>query len=232
MDKNEYNRIRELILLYYRGETTREQERELERFFFSHDRDTLPDDLKTESDVFITMASLNEQAPLDLQAIIDDAVTTESKNITILPSRKTFYRYSAAAVFLIAIIAFSFLFFKKDISQTGGTNNLIVNNEEETVPPDSSALVINEVTVEEVAQSAEIEIKKPKTHRVVSLKAHKPTIDSYRIVDDEEEAINILLAVNARLESTLAKGADAEKYIPQLDVIINNVSNKLNIIPL
>lgn len=80
MNRDKLDEIRQLIELWYDGQTDHEQEARIERFFKQTDNSQLPDDLKAEAEVFGCMSVLAQQCP-DTEFVeeIEAAVQSEAR---------------------------------------------------------------------------------------------------------------------------------------------------------
>ena len=113
------NRIREILDRFYLGESSLEEERELERFF---DSERVPGDLLPDRDLFRSLGASGKIAdiPSDLNSRILSSIDSEELK-AVKTRRISAFSLSGLAAGLLAVIAIYVLFLKNENVKTAGT---------------------------------------------------------------------------------------------------------------
>lgn len=205
---NDINEIRRLIARYYDGSCSPDEELELEEYFCLTPDSELPDDLRADAAMFRALAMAAGSDDIELPAGLDerlDAVTADAP-----VRRKTViirYLSIAAAAAVVIVIGISLLTLSRPAEQTtdeqmiavnGSTANVVVVDTVPDTPADSTSVFVEAVSGE---------------------------TDSYRVVDDPEEAARITSEALSLLRDKMAV---ANGRIRHADNKINKISTTLN----
>lgn len=102
--KNDLQHIRKLLELYYEGETTQEQERQLGEYFETADE--VPADMEADRELFAALKSLRIPAGLEKQlSEAIDAKAADSRERHFSPLRRWVAAVSSVAVIAILAVA-------------------------------------------------------------------------------------------------------------------------------
>lgn len=205
---NDINEIRRLIARYYDGSCSPDEELELEEYFCLTTDSELPDDLRADAAMFRALAMAADSDDIELPAGLDerlDAVTADAP-----VRRKTViirYLSIAAAAAVVIAIGISLLTLSRPAEQP--------NNEQMIAANGSTA---NVVVVDTVPDT-------PADSTSVFVEAVSGETDSYRVVDDPEEAARITSEALSLLRDKMAV---ANGRIRHADKKINKISTTLN----
>lgn len=205
---NDINQIRRLIARYYDGASSSDEELELEEYFCLTPDSELPDNLRADAAMFRALAMAGSSDDVELPAGFDerlDAVIadapTRSKPVIIK------YLSIAAAAALVIAIGISLLNLSRPAEQpndeqmiavNGSTINVVITDTVPGAPADSASVFVEAVSGED---------------------------DSYRVVDDPEEAARISSEALSLLRDKMAV---ANGRIRHADNKINKISTTLN----
>lgn len=205
---NDINQIRRLIARYYDGTSSPDEELELEEYFCLTPDSELPDDLRADAAMFRALAMAGSSDDIELPTGLDkrlDAVTADAP-----VRRKTViirYLSIAAAAAVVIAIGISLLTLSRPAEQP--------NNEQMIAANGSTA---NVVVVDTVPDT-------PADSTSVFVEAVSGETDSYRVVDDPEEAARITSEALSLLRDKMAV---ANGRIRHADKKINKISTTLN----
>lgn len=205
---NDINEIRRLIARYYDGSCSPDEELELEEYFCLTPDSELPDDLRADAAMFRALAMAGSSDDIELPAGLDerlDAVTADAP----VRRKPLIIRYLsiAAAAAVVIVIGISLLTLSRPAEQTtdeqmiavnGSTANVVVVDTVPDTPADSTSVFVEAVSGE---------------------------TDSYRVVDDPEEAARITSEALSLLRDKMAV---ANGRIRHADNKINKISTTLN----
>lgn len=205
---NAINEIRRLIARYYDGSCSPDEELELEEFFCLTPDSELPDDLRADAAMFRALAMAGSSDDIELPAGLDerlDAVTADAP----VRRKPVIIRYLsiAAAAAVVIAIGIGLLNLSRPAEQTtdeqmiavnGSTANVVVVDTVPNTPADSTSVFVEAVSGE---------------------------TDSYRVVDDPEEAARITSEALSLLRDKMAV---ANGRIRHADNKINKISTTLN----
>lgn len=205
---NDINEIRRLIARYYDGSCSPDEELELEEYFCLTPDSELPDDLRADVAMFRALAMAGSSDDIELPAGLDerlDAVTADAP----VRRKPLIIRYLsiAAAAAVVLAIGIGLLNLSRPAEQpadeqmiaaNGSTANVVVVDTVPDTPADSTSVFVEAVSGE---------------------------TDSYRVVDDPEEAARITSEALSLLRDKMAV---ANGRIRHADNKINKISTTLN----
>ena len=205
---NDINQIRRLIARYYDGSCSPDEELELEEYFCLTPDSELPDDLRADAAMFRALAMAAGSDDIELPAgLVErlDAITADAP----VRRKPVIIRYLsiAAAAAVVIAIGIGLLNLSRPAEQTtdeqmiavnGSTANVVVVDTVPDTPADSTSVFVEAVSGE---------------------------TDSYRVVDDPEEAARITSEALSLLRDKMAV---ANGRIRHADNKINKISTTLN----
>lgn len=205
---NDINEIRRLIARYYDGSCSPDEELELEEYFCLTTDSKLPGDLRTDAAMFRALAMAGSSDDIELPTGLDehlDAVTADAP----VRRKPVIIRYLsiAAAAAVVIAIGIGLLTLSRPAEQpadeqmiaaNGSTANVVVVDTVPDTPADSTSVFVEAVSGE---------------------------TDSYRVVDDPEEAARITSEALSLLRDKMAV---ANGRIRHADNKINKISTTLN----
>ena len=155
---DQISQIRQLVELYYSGETTPEQDERLMSFFENADLSYLPVDLQEEAEVFRHLSALKPYDDKDLLAEIDQAI--EKENNAIRPKKFSYWKFitsvAVAAAIIFAALTFINDFSARESRQKMENNNLQANTQVKTPAADT----LTEIT-EPTPQTSQVAVPQP-----------------------------------------------------------------------
>lgn len=205
---NDINEIRRLIAQYYDGSCSPDEELELEEYFCLTPDSELPDDLCADAAMFRALAMAGSSDDIELPTGLDkrlDAVTADAP-VRRKPIIIRYLSIAAAAAVVIAI-GIGLLNLSRPAEQpndeqmiavNGSTANVVVVDTVPDTPADSTSVFVEAVSGE---------------------------TDTYRIIDDPEEAARITSEALSLLRDKMAV---ANGRIKHVDNKINKISTTLN----
>lgn len=202
------NEIRRLIARYYDGSCSPDEELELEEYFCLTPDSELPDDLRADAAMFRALAMAGSSDDIELPAGLDerlDAVTADAP----VRRKPLIIRYLsiAAAAAVVIVIGISLLTLSRPAEQ----------------PADEQMIAANGPAVVKVAPDTLAEA--PADSASVFVEAVSGEADSYRVIDDPEEAARITSEALSLLRDKMAV---ANGRIRHADKKINKISTTLN----
>lgn len=205
---NDINQIRRLIARYYDGTSSPDEELELEEYFCLTPDSELPDDLRADAAMFRALAMAGSSDDIELPTGLDkrlDAVTADAP----VRRKPVIIRYLsiAAAAAVVIAIGISLLTLSRPAEQ----------------PADEQMIAVNGPAVVKVATDTLAEA--PADSTSVFAEAVSGETDSYRVVDDPEEAARITSEALSLLRDKMAV---ANGRIRHADKKINKISTTLN----
>lgn len=205
---NDINEIRRLIARYYDGSCSPDEELELEEYFCLTPDSELPDDLRADAAMFRALAMAGSSDDIELPTGLDerlDAVTADAP----VRRKPVIIRYLsiAAAAAVVIAIGISLLNLSRSAEQ----------------PNDEQMIAVNGSTTVAVAPDTLAEA--PVDSAAVFVEAVSGETDSYRVVDDPEEAARITSEALSLLRDKMAV---ANGRIRHADNKINKISTTLN----
>lgn len=205
---NDINEIRRLIARYYDGSCSPDEELELEEYFCLTPDSELPDDLRADAAMFRALAMAADSDDIELPADLDerlDAVTADAP----VRRKPIIIRYLSIAAAAAVVIAIGI-----------GLLNLSRPAEQ---PADEQMIAVNGSTTVTVAPDTLTEA--PADSAAVFVKAVTDETDTYRVIDDPEEAARITSEALSLLRDKMAV---ANGRIRHADKKINKISTTLN----
>lgn len=205
---NDINQIRRLIARYYDGSCSPDEELKLEEYFCLTTDSELPDDLRADAAMFRALSMTCSSDDIELPTGLDerlDAVTDNSR----VRRKPVIIRYLslAAAAALVLTVGIGLLTLSRPAEQTTDEQMIAANS------MNDNAVVVDTVP-DTPADSASVFVE------AVSVEA-----DSYRVVDDPEEAARL---TSEALNLLRDKMAVANGRIKHADNKINKISTTLN----
>lgn len=205
---NDINEIRRLIARYYDGSCSPDEELKIEEYLCLTPDSELPDDLRTDAAMFRALAMAGSSDDIELPDGLDerlDAVTADAP----VRRKPVIIRYLsiAAAAAVVIAIGISLLNLSRPAEQ----------------PNDEQMIAVNGSTINVVITDTV-----PDTHAdstSVFVEAVSGETDSYRVVDDPEEAARITSEALSLLRDKMAV---ANGRIRHADNKINKISTTLN----
>lgn len=205
---NDINEIRRLIDRYYDGSCSPDEELKIEEYFCLTPDSELPDDLRADAAMFRALAMAAGSDDIELPTGLDerlDAVTADAP----VRRKPVIIRYLsiAAAAALVLTVGIGLLTLSRPAEQTTHEQMIAVNGPAVVkVAPDTLA----EATTDSTS---------------VFVEAVSGEADSYRVVDDPEEAARITSEALSLLRDKMAV---ANGRIKHADNKINKISTTLN----
>lgn len=220
---NDIDKIRGLISLYFNGETSSEQEKNLYDFFINHNKDELPEDLKVYYDLLFSLAFFSESPP---QEFIEKFKTPHLKNNTSNLSssrlKLSFWLSLSAAVFIGVIISIPFLYkelerqdhISQNIALTVSPEVTQTKKEVETIRSN-----IEEAFIPTVKQGNGSSGAKKNRNKINLTTFPDPETESYDYVEiqDINEAAEIIVDINNKLTSLLSHGKESTNIILEIN---------------
>lgn len=220
-----YDHIRKLVADWYDGRTSQADEADIFDFFAKADLDELPSDLRDEALVFGTVGNLSGSCPdKDLLKEIDAAVKAEKEK----PRSKFAFVYWLSAIAVaasISLLVFTGIRFDTGSLATRPTERKVaVQTDSDTVTVVEQPWIDRDIEVKQVEQPVVVRTKLRKTELIAA-------VDSYREVEDPDEAARILDAIQKKYDETLEASAYAlsttARSLNDADRLINDAFEKL-----
>lgn len=205
---NDINEIRRLIDRYYDGSCSPDEELELEEYFCLTTDSELPDDLHAEAAMFRALAMAADSDDIELPAGLDERLNAVTADAPVR-RKPVIIRYLsiAAAAAVVIAIGISLLTLSRPAEQ----------------PADEQMIAANGSTTVAVAPDTLTEA--PADSAAVFVKAVTDETDTYRVIDDPEEAARITSEALSLLRDKMAV---ANGRIRHADKKINKISTTLN----
>lgn len=205
---NDINEIRRLIARYYDGSCSPDEELKIEEYFCLTPDSELPDDLRADAAMFRALAIAGSIDDIELPTGLDerlDAVTADAP----VRRKPVIIRYLsiAAAAAVVIAIGIGLLNLSRPAKQPNDEQMIAVNSMND-----------NDVVVDTVPDT-------PADSASVFVEAVSVEADSYRVVDDPEEAARL---TSEALNLLRDKMAVANGRIRHADNKINKISTTLN----